>query len=148
MHNKEYALKMLDNLKHVRIFSRNAVDVLVGVSMMSEDKDIQKKVKEVFKYLVRARRISASKVEKLLTEHFPAMVGKRSKTKAKSKKRAIKSGPSPVGPFLGVYNLDKPVLLDYSRMGKEWLEKLSNASREEREEMLKPHVEASDGLKA
>ena len=130
--HKKYILHMLELLKTSKDLSPQ--EVFVGASELANDPEILEKVKETLRHLVSANKFKAAKAEEIILENYPQLLGNR------KSKPIFKSKPSnkktPIGPFL-VDKFEHPIIIDFSRMGLNWIRKISSASPEERETMMK-----------
>jgi hypothetical protein len=124
MFNKNYVLRMLDLLGTEGC--RDIEKIFAGVGSQYEDKEVQEKLVSILKKLVENDTLTAQNAERLIRKHFPKLI-------KKPKRPPITF----TGPFPGQ---DPKMIIDFSRMGKDWIDKYTKALPIEREEMTRPHL--------
>ena len=133
MMRKKYILHMLELLKTSKDLSSQ--EVFVGASELANDPEILEKVKETLRHLVSTNKFQAAKAEEIILENYPQLLGNR-KSKPIFKSKPLSNKKTPIGPFL-VDKFEHPIIIDFSRMGLDWIRKISSASPEERETIMK-----------
>lgn len=130
MFNKSYILRMLDLLGKEGYSDILSIEgIFSGVKELYEDKEVCGKLMEALKKLVEIDNLTASQAEGLIRKHFPKLIGKPDKPLVTF-----------VGPFKSTPG-NAPVMIDFSKMGKDWIRKYSYASLEERKDMMRPHLD-------
>jgi uncharacterized protein with NRDE domain len=141
MHDKTYVLKMLEDTKLGKYTNQLILyDIFNGSADLIEDKEVRAKIEETLISLVEKGIISASRGEEIVHKCLPMMLTEEQKKRRTNKhtntnkKRATCN--SPIGPFYDIYGTRHPVVLDFARMGRDWIERINKTSSEKISEMI------------
>lgn len=140
-HDKQYVLNMIEALRSGVYTNRGIIEEMFENASALNDEEVNTEVKESLVYLVKNGILSASQGESIVRKYFSKMISEKNRNMTRSSPAA---GPKPTiyGPYEEIYNFGSPVVVDMGRMSEDWIKEFNEATPSERDEILKPHIEA------
>jgi hypothetical protein len=132
MFTKQYILNSLKAVKRLEYRKKDALEgIFAGISSSEKDKEILEECKSAFRILVNNKVLTAKDSEELIRKYLKELL--------KVDKKKLGKVISPIGPYID----NKRLFADHGRMGRAWLTKFYNASKEERNRIMEEYRRGS-----